>query len=79
MERIQGSPRVVSVSRAVCSGVPPKVVPLWVFIEWGKPRVLLMEWEFLGCKELMAIMGALKAMLCTQCHVTPQGKLHGQI
>ena len=33
----------------------------------------LMEWELLGCIELMAIMGTLKAMLHDQCHVTPSG------
>ena len=32
-----------------------------------------------GCMELMAIKGVLKIMLCDQCHVTPHGKLHGQI
>jgi len=32
-----------------------------------------------GVTILMAIMGTLKAMMCTQCHVTPHKKLHGQI
>ena len=45
--------------------IPPKVVPLWVFIECRRPRVSLMEWGLLGCKELLAIMGALKAMMYT--------------
>ena len=31
----------------------------------------LMEWKLLGCIELMAIMGTLKATLHDQCHVTP--------
>ena len=57
----------------------PKVVCLWIFIEWRRPRVSLVEWGLLGCMELMAIMGALKTMLCDQCHVTPHEKLHGQI
>ena len=38
-----------------------------------------MEWGLLGYMELIAIMGALKTMLHDQCHVTPHGKLHGQI
>ena len=58
---------------------PPKVVCLWVFIEWRRPGVSLMECEMLGCLGLMAIMGALKTMLHDQCLVTPHGKLHGQI
>ena len=32
-----------------------------------------------GVAMLMAIMGAMKAMMCTQCHVTPHGKLHGRV
>ena len=57
----------------------PKVVYLWIFIEWSRPRVSLMEWGLLGCMELIAIMGALKTTLRDQCHVTPHEKLHGQI
>ena len=38
-----------------------------------------MEWGLLGWMELMTIIGALKTMLRDQCHVTPYGKLHGQI
>ena len=80
----QGSPRVVEYVRA-CMMLgelrrdPPKVVCLWVFIGWRRPRVSLMEWGMLGFRELMAIMRALKTTLCDQCHVTPHGKLHGQI
>ena len=44
-----------------------------------KTRVSLMEWELMGGLGLMVIMGALKTMLHDQCHVTPHGKLHGQI
>ena len=40
MERIQGSPRVTS-EYLNMSG--PKVVSLWVFIEWRRPRVLSMR------------------------------------
>ena len=79
MERVQGSPRVASMSRAVYFFGSPNVVSLWVFIGWKRPRVSLIEWGLLGCKELLAIMGALKALMCTQCYVTPHGKLHGQI
>ena len=82
----QGSPRVAEYVRDCMLWVndrgfterSSKVVCLWVFIEWRRPRVSLTEWGLLGCMELMAIMGALKTMLCDQCHVTPYGKLHGQ-
>ena len=40
----------------------PKVVCLWVLIEWRRPGVSLMEWELLGWLRLMAIMGALKTI-----------------
>ena len=43
-------------------GPPPKVVCLWVLIEWRRPGVSLMEWELLGWLRLMAIMGALKTI-----------------
>ena len=79
MERIQDSPRVASECLSVSLDFLQKVMSLWVFIEWKRPRVSLMECRLLGCMELMAIMGAFKAMLCTQCHVTPHGMFHGQI
>ena len=80
MERIQGNPRVAE-CECLSVSVPgsPKVVSLWVFVGCRRPRVSLMEWGLLGCKELLAIIGVLKAMMCIQCHVTPHGKLHGQI
>ena len=82
MERIQGSPRVasecLSVSLDVSFGIPKGCVPLGIY-RVEETNGLMMEWELLGCKMLMAIMRALKVMLCTQCHVTPHRKLHGQI
>ena len=66
----QGSPRV---ARVRIERGPPKVVCLWVLIEWRKPGASLMEWELLGCLGLMAIVGALKTMLHDQCLVTPLG------
>ena len=41
MEKIQGSPRVICLNVYFC--VPPKVVPLWILIEWRRPKVSLME------------------------------------
>ena len=57
MERIQGSQRVAS----ECLNVsPPKVVSLWVFIGWRRPRVSLMRVietvGLQGVAMLMAIM-----------------------
>ena len=69
MERIQDSPKVASeclnVSLQLSLLDPPKVVSFWVFKEWRRPRVSLMEWRLLGCKELLAIMEAVKARMCT--------------
>ena len=40
----------------------PKVVCLWVLIEWRRPGVSLMEWGLLGWLRLMVIMRALKTI-----------------
>ena len=62
-------------SECVSPDVPPKVVSLWVLIEWRRPNVSLMRVmgaiELQGVAMLMVLNEALKAMICIQCHVTP--------
>ena len=73
MEMIQGSPRVVSERIRVS----PKVVSFWVLIEWRRPRVLLMRIMgtvgFTRSCNADGHNGALKAMMCIRCHITPLG------
>ena len=57
MKRDQGAKRLREVE---VGEMPPKVVCLWVFIEWRRPGASSIEWELLGCLRLMVIMGALK-------------------
>ena len=73
MEMIQVSPKV-SVFECLFHD-PSKVVSLWVLIEWRRPRASLME-SYGDCWAVRSYKadshnGALKAMMCTQCHVTP--------
>ena len=58
---------------------PPKgCVPLGTYRK-EETKGLIDGMRTVGCMELMAIKRALKIMLCDQCHITPHGKLHGQI
>ena len=71
MEMIQGSLGVVSeISPS------PKDVSLWVLIEWKRPSVSLMKVMvtvgFVRSYNVDGHNGALKVMMCTQCHVTPK-------
>ena len=74
---IQGNPRVVRELLRDRSENPPKVVSLWVLIEWWRPRASLME-SYGDCWVVKSYKadghnGALKAMICTQYYVTPMG------
>ncbi len=81
MEMIQSSPRVVCLSLFCDRAVPKGCVPLGIYgVEETKGLIDGMRIVGLqGVTTSMAIMRALKAMKCTQCHVTPHGKLHGLI
>lgn len=50
---------------------PKGCMPLGIYRVEKTGGLSLMEWELLGCIDMMAIMGTLKATLHDQYHVTP--------